>query len=210
MYKVTNKNKINTYSIFVWTLCLILPHYLVRWFSVFVFFYDPFGWFSIAGHIWLVCVTVLSHFHFIIFDLERIRCATTSVSLQWLHVSIHLMGPPLLQGPRGPQSAGPVAIATFATIVNPALSCLRNRLSVMAAEKHYYSYGALWVMTNRSDKIISKYRNSLYCYVEIRQSNETQISKQRGDPWKYSSLFVAFPGLTRACKNATFSVLFGI
>jgi len=50
-------------------------------------------------------------------------------------------------------------------------------------------------MTNRSDKIISKYRNSLYCYVEIRQSNETQISKQRGDPWKYSSLFVAFPGL---------------
>ena len=119
MYKA--KNKIYIYSVFVWTLWLILSHNLVRWLSVFGFFYDPFGWFNIAGYVWFVCVAVLSHSHyFIIFDLERIRCAPTSAALEWLHVLIHETT--FTEDRGAPKSAGPVAIVTFATIVNPALT----------------------------------------------------------------------------------------
>ena len=60
-------------------------------------------------------VTVLSHSHyFITFDLERIRCATTSVLLELLHVSIH-----------GSTFTEDREAATIATFVNPALLVTR-------------------------------------------------------------------------------------
>jgi len=59
---------------------------------------------------------------FIIFDLERICCTTMSVLLEWfewLHVSIH--GTTCTEDRGAPKSAGSLAIATFATVVDPAL-----------------------------------------------------------------------------------------